>query len=120
MAGPQGPGGSVPGPTRARADHRLCRAQRAVERAGGATQTAYRIVAAASPEQLATDDVLWDTGKIASSHTAQIVYDGVGSPDKTLRWLENSGHNLLVDGEREAVWAESYEWMMARATSKGK
>jgi carboxylesterase len=55
-----------------------------------------------------------------TSRSAQIVYDGVGSPDKTLRWLENSGHNLLVDGEREAVWAESYEWMMARATSKGK
>jgi carboxylesterase len=51
---------------------------------------------------------------------AQIVREEVSSPDKTLVWLENSGHNLLVDGEREAVWAESYEWMMARAASQGK
>jgi carboxylesterase len=43
---------------------------------------------------------------------AQILYDRVGSTNKTLVWLENSGHNLLADGEREAAWAQSYEWMM--------
>jgi carboxylesterase len=42
---------------------------------------------------------------------AQIVYDGVSSTDKTVVWLENSGHNLLIDGEREAVWQQSCEWM---------
>jgi carboxylesterase len=46
---------------------------------------------------------------------AQILYDHVGSADKELVWLEQSGHNLLVDAEREAVWARSYEWMMAHA-----
>jgi carboxylesterase len=46
---------------------------------------------------------------------AQIVYDQVGSADKTLVWLENSGHNLLADGEREAVWERSYEWLIKRA-----
>jgi len=46
---------------------------------------------------------------------ARIVYDGVASTDKTLVWLEHSGHNLLANGERKAVWAESYEWMMERA-----
>ncbi len=45
---------------------------------------------------------------------AQRVYDGVGSTDKRLVWLENSGHNLLADGERETVWAQSYGWMMER------
>jgi carboxylesterase len=45
---------------------------------------------------------------------AQIVYDEVGSADKTLVWLEHSGHNLLVDGERESVWERSYAWMMER------
>ena len=45
----------------------------------------------------------------------QIVYDGVTSSDKTVVWLENSGHNLLVDGEREEVWAQSYAWMIERA-----
>ena len=44
----------------------------------------------------------------------QIVYDGVASTDKTVVWLERSGHNLLVDGEREDVWARSYAWMMDR------
>jgi carboxylesterase len=47
---------------------------------------------------------------------AEMVYEGVASTDKTLVWLEHSGHNLLVDGEREAVWAQSYAWMMDRAS----
>lgn len=42
---------------------------------------------------------------------AQIIYDGVSSTQKQLVWLEHSGHNLLVDGERETVWAQSYDWM---------
>jgi len=42
---------------------------------------------------------------------AQEVYDRVASQDKELVWLEHSGHNLLADGERESVWAQSYEWM---------
>ncbi len=46
-----------------------------------------------------------------TARAAQIVYDEVASSDKTLVWLENSGHNLLVDGERESVWAQSYEWI---------
>ena len=46
---------------------------------------------------------------------AQQLCDAVSSTDKTLVWLENSGHNLLVDGERESVWAQSYAWMMRRA-----
>jgi carboxylesterase len=52
---------------------------------------------------------------VLSAEAAQIVYDGVGSTDKTLAWLENSGHNLLVDAERAAVYAQSYAWMMDRA-----
>jgi carboxylesterase len=43
---------------------------------------------------------------------AQMVYDSVSSTDKELVWLEHSGHNLLVDGEREAVWEQSHTWMM--------
>jgi carboxylesterase len=45
---------------------------------------------------------------------AQLLYDGVSSTDKTLSWLENSGHNLLVDGEREAVFQQSHAWMLDR------
>jgi carboxylesterase len=51
---------------------------------------------------------------------AQMVYDGVASTDKTLVWLEHSGHNLLADSERESVWARSYDWMMERVVRGGK
>jgi carboxylesterase len=43
---------------------------------------------------------------------AQELYDAVASTDRTLVWLENSGHNLLIDGERGSVWAQSYDWVM--------
>ena len=43
---------------------------------------------------------------------AEEVYDAVASTDRTLVWLEHSGHNLLIDGERESLWALSYDWMM--------
>lgn len=46
---------------------------------------------------------------------AQVVYDGVSSADRELVWLENSGHNILADGEREQLWARTYEWIRARA-----
>ena len=48
------------------------------------------------------------------SRAAEMVYEDVASTDKTLVWLEYSGHNLLVDGEREAVWDQSHAWMMER------
>jgi carboxylesterase len=46
---------------------------------------------------------------------AQILYDGLAATDKTLVWLEHSGHNLLVDGERESVFTRSYAWLMERS-----
>jgi carboxylesterase len=46
---------------------------------------------------------------------AQILHDRLAATDKTLVWLEQSGHNLLVDGERESVFARSYAWMMERS-----
>lgn len=42
---------------------------------------------------------------------AQAVYDRVQSVDKGLVKLESSGHNLLADGERESVWAQSFRWI---------
>jgi len=46
---------------------------------------------------------------------AEEVYEGVSSADRTVLWLEHSGHNVLIDGERESLWALSYEWMAERA-----
>jgi hypothetical protein len=28
--------------------------------------------------------------------------------------MEESGHNILIDGERERVWEESVAWIEAR------
>ncbi|MEZ4381892.1 MAG: alpha/beta fold hydrolase [Nannocystaceae bacterium] len=39
----------------------------------------------------------------------------IGADDISLRWLERSGHNLLIDGEREAAWEIAREWMERRA-----
>ncbi|MBN1658868.1 MAG: alpha/beta fold hydrolase [Anaerolineae bacterium] len=47
---------------------------------------------------------------------AQILHDKIGSTDKRIVWLETSGHNILVDAERQFVWEESYRWIAQRAT----
>jgi carboxylesterase len=45
---------------------------------------------------------------------AQMMLARTASTDKTMVWLENSGHNLLADGERAAVWAKCHEWIVSR------
>jgi len=47
---------------------------------------------------------------------AQLLHDKIGSTDKRIVWLETSGHNILVDSQREYVWEESYRWIVERAT----
>ena len=43
----------------------------------GAAQTAYQVLVASTPEKLAADQGdLWDTGKVVSDQTSQIVYAG--------------------------------------------
>lgn len=42
------------------------------------------------------------------------VLRGVSSTDKALRWLERSGHNVLLDGEGEALNAGIAAWIAAR------
>ena len=43
------------------------------------------------------------------------VLRGVSSTDKALRWLERTGHNVLLDGEGEALNAGVAAWIAARA-----
>jgi carboxylesterase len=50
---------------------------------------------------------------------AEMVRDRVASEDKTLVWLERSGHNLLADGERETVWSQSLAWMTGSRAQRG-
>jgi len=43
----------------------------------GAAQTAYQVLVASSPEKLAADTGdLWDSGRVASNQSAQVVYQG--------------------------------------------
>jgi carboxylesterase len=44
----------------------------------------------------------------------QAVLDSVGSTDKELIWLENSAHALVVDAERDVVFARCLAWIQAR------
>ena len=46
--------------------------------------------------------------------SAQLVYDRVGSTDKELLMLNNSGHVLTVDSEWEQVAERTYEFIQAR------
>ncbi len=45
------------------------------------------------------------------------VVDHIGSQDKTLLTLENSGHNIMVDAERERVWARTADFMARLAAA---
>jgi carboxylesterase len=44
-------------------------------------------------------------------HSAQLTYDCIGSTDKELITLHNSGHNVLVDAEWEAVAERTYQFV---------
>jgi carboxylesterase len=43
----------------------------------------------------------------------RIALDGLGSPDKELVILHNSGHCMTVDREREAIFARTYGFIVA-------
>lgn len=45
----------------------------------------------------------------------QAVLTGVSSRDKELHWLEHSGHNVLLDGERQALYERASGWIEAHA-----
>jgi carboxylesterase len=45
---------------------------------------------------------------------ASLLFQSVSSTDKQLVWLENSGHCLTVDSEREGVWQTTHDWIQER------
>ncbi len=61
--------------------------------------------------------LIFQSSRDASIRTdcGQIVHDEIGSADKTLIVLHNSGHCLTVDSEREFVWQTTHEWIVARS-----
>jgi carboxylesterase len=46
--------------------------------------------------------------------SAAIVYERAASSDKELVWLDNSGHCVTVDSEREVVWRKTHWWIQER------
>ena len=72
------------------------------------TQTAYQIMAASSGEKLAKGDAdLWNSGKVASSQSAQIPYGGVLPDEGSLchwkvRLWDNRGR--VSDWSAPAIW----------------
>lgn len=76
----------------------------------GLRQEAYRILVASSPERLARDEGdLWDSGKVRSSQSNQLVYGG-----RELRSLDACHWKVRVwDGEdRPSPWSEPASWSM--------
>ena len=55
-------------------------------------------------------------GTVMSRNSARLLYEHLGSKDKELVVLHNSGHCMTVDSEREAILARSYGFIAAHAT----
>lgn len=47
--------------------------------------------------------------------SAVYALEHIGSSDKELIWLTNSGHCLWIDSERERVWQKAHEFLAARS-----
>lgn len=76
----------------------------------GAMQSAYRILAATTPEKLATEEGdLWDSGKVSSNRSAQIEYAGKPLASRTrCHWKVK-----LWDREgKESPWSKPALWTM--------
>jgi len=52
------------------------------------------------------------------SEGASALFARLGTEDKHTLWLERSGHNALIDVERETVFREAYAFITARARSE--
>src|SRR5215472_14658397 len=71
-------------------------------------QTAYRILVAASPEELAADNgSLWDSGKVSSDRSIQVSYAGTPLPSREqcfwkVRVWDRSG--------KVSTWSQPASW----------
>ena len=74
-----------------------------------ARQTAYRIQVAHSPEELATGDLVWDSGKVASADNVQIAYSGPALASRTRYWWRVQAWD---GGGRVSGWSAPGLWEM--------
>ncbi|TCC51221.1 hydrolase [Kribbella capetownensis] len=82
----------------------------------GATQTAYRILVASTPELLTPESAdVWDSGKVSSARTFGIEYDG---PPMTARTRYHWTVQLWDGLDREGEWATP-EWFETGLLNEG-
>lgn len=82
----------------------------------GECQAAYQVLVATSPESL-TDDTadLWNSGKVETSQSTQVIYNGKPLPSMAVcYWTVRVWGN---DG-RESSWADYAFWVMGVLTSR--
>ena len=82
----------------------------------GAAQTAYRILVASSPEQLAADQGdLWDSGRVESDQSLDVAYAG-----QPLASRQQAFWKVKVWGQdgQESPWSEPASWRMALLDAK--
>lgn len=76
----------------------------------GLRQTAFRILVASTPELLARDEGdLWDSGKVASDRTCQIVYAGRPLASRQACWWKVRAWD---DADQSPRWSEPARWTM--------
>ncbi|UIJ44227.1 glycoside hydrolase family 78 protein [Sphingomonas cannabina] len=74
-----------------------------------ARQAAYRIRVAASPEELAQEKLVWDSGRVASDANAQVAYAGPPLASRTRYWWQVA----TWDGDgRQSGWSRPGWWEM--------
>ncbi|MDP9172830.1 MAG: glycoside hydrolase family 78 protein [Planctomycetota bacterium] len=83
----------------------------------GAMQTAYQILVASSPEILAKDTGdLWDSGKIGSSQSTQVIYSGQQLTSRmACYWKARVWTSPVVDPQKDALpsaWSPVARWSM--------
>jgi len=49
--------------------------------------------------------------KLIARNSAQFTYDHMGTPDKTLITLHNSGHDVTLDSEWKEVTEQTYQFI---------
>src|SRR6267378_6973811 len=74
----------------------------------GEKQTAYQIVVASAPDKLDPPD-LWDSGKVSSSQTVNVVYSGKPLTSRQLCFWKVKVWNK--DGQ-PSPWSETARWTM--------
>jgi carboxylesterase len=73
-----------------------------------------RVIPHLLPQVIAPALIIHSTGdRSIAPHSAQTACDRIGSADKALVTLHNSGHNILVDTEWETVASKTYQFIEA-------